>query len=150
MNLKYHTQIKFENSDNEFYVGLHERFEEGQLYAFSDKEKRIIHRMDVEGDRQTLYFKMEATPMNVKNVKPIVEGFSKLFLDKLNLLPKSERDIASKRYRHCLSCTLREGNTCNTKRSAPRMSDGAIQNGCGCNLAAKTKSMKSKCPLEKW
>lgn len=64
----------------------------------------------------------------------IVEGFK-------NLLFKNElvEPIALKRMEICATCPLRTDDRCDRTKG-----------GCGCLLAAKIRSLKSKCPKDKW
>lgn len=52
--------------------------------------------------------------------------------------------------RHCNSCTLKTGNSCDPNKYARNIKSGDITYGCGCNLLAKTRSVDVECPLSKW
>lgn len=76
--------------------------------------------------------------MDRKQVEEIKEGFTNLGKSLVGVqLEDNVAKIAEYRYGICLECPYRRplSNTCAK---------------CGCFLPAKTKSMKSKCPLNKW
>lgn len=82
--------------------------------------------------------------------KQILQGFTNLFLDKFDRLDTEVKEEALRRYNHCATCTLRKGNKCRTDKEGIHILTGEPKRGCGCNLAAKTKSPSSECPLGKW
>jgi hypothetical protein len=88
--------------------------------------------------------------MNFNQAGQIVDGFVNLAKDQIGLLDGEIKAIAEKRYRHCLSCTMRDNNSCSTSRSNENIETGEITFGCGCYLQAKILSPDSKCPLSKW
>lgn len=52
--------------------------------------------------------------------------------------------------RHCNTCTLKNGNSCDPRKMGLNIKTGKLAFGCGCNLETKTKSVKTECPLNKW
>ena len=65
----------------------------------------------------------------------IVEGYTNLTKKVISKPNSSIEEMSSKRYKICDMCEFNNGRIC-TK--------------CKCPLAAKTRSTKSKCPLNKW
>ena len=143
----FHTWVSTKIGDPGIYIGMKERLNKGDEYndsiVLSSVTKGLI------GEANTNQYILIKSSNEIKPVD-IVEGFSKLFLDSLNMLPKKQREDSEKRYRQCLSCTIRSGNTCSTERQGVNINTGSVNNGCGCNLAAKTKTKDFKCPLGKW
>jgi hypothetical protein len=88
--------------------------------------------------------------MKFNQVGQIVDGFTNLLKDQIGLLDEETKAIATKRYRHCLSCTMRDNNTCSTSRSNENINSGEVTSGCGCNLHASVLSPTKECPLGKW
>lgn len=64
----------------------------------------------------------------------IFQGFKNL------IFPNQEIEkLAEDRLKICMNCPVRSDNKCDKAKG-----------GCGCYLAAKARSPKSKCPLNKW
>lgn len=80
----------------------------------------------------------------------IAQGWAKVGLDELGLLPEESRLIAETRIRHCESCSIRTEMKCDTNKFGPNVQTGVVSKGCGCALKAKVLSTNSKCPLGKW
>lgn len=70
----------------------------------------------------------------MSSAKEIFEGWFNLILkdDKTESLSKYRLEI-------CFNCPIRTGNKCDKEKG-----------GCGCHLAAKTRSPSSKCPKGYW
>jgi len=45
---------------------------------------------------------------------------------------------------------MRSGHKCDPGKQGKNVKTGNMVNGCGCNIAAKTMSPGSSCPLGKW
>lgn len=96
----------------------------------------------------------------MSKIQEILNGWANVIRDELNTLPQEIKDLSSQRLTECDECPLRDGNTCSTKKKGLAVKDfvykGKLRekdqqySGCGCNLAAKTKSITSVCPLGKW
>ena len=86
----------------------------------------------------------------MSQLNEIKDGFVNLFRDKIDKLDPEIKRQAEIRFRHCRTCTLRSGNVCNKDATAQHIKTGKLEKGCGCNLAAKTKSPNSVCPIGKW
>jgi hypothetical protein len=84
------------------------------------------------------------------NVEHIITGWANVVKDKFNVLDPATKDMAGQRMQLCNMCYLRTGNTCDPKKGGMNLKTGKIEKGCGCNIAAKTLSPHSKCPLAKW
>ena len=84
------------------------------------------------------------------NVEHIITGWANVVKDKFNILDPETKDMAADRMQLCNMCYLRTGNTCDPKKGGMNLKTGQIEKGCGCNIAAKTLSPQSKCPLAKW
>lgn len=80
----------------------------------------------------------------------VIDGFSNLFLSELHLLPQKEQEAYAGRYERCINCSIRVGNVCDPNQSRPHAVTGEIVHGCGCNLAASTKSPRKSCPAGEW
>lgn len=78
--------------------------------------------------------------------KHIVEGHLNLVHNKDQIL----KDLATKRMRHCKSCVLFDGQSCNKHRFAENINTGDQVSGCGCTMLAKTAVYAASCPLNKW
>ncbi len=70
----------------------------------------------------------------MSQTKEILDGFYNL------IFPDNEvEEIAKKRLVICYECPIRTNNKCDKAKG-----------GCGCYLAAKTRSVNSSCPKNKW
>lgn len=95
-----------------------------------------------------------------KQILEILQGWGNHFKDEFNLLPKDIKNISEKRLLICNTCPLRVDNSCSSRKKGKVVktfiynqkirNQGELHKGCGCNLAAKTKSLLSDCPLGKW
>ena len=84
------------------------------------------------------------------NIEHIITGWANVVKDKFNVLDPATKDMAAERMQLCNMCYLRTGNTCDPSKGGMNLKTGKIEKGCGCNIAAKTLSPQSKCPLAKW
>jgi hypothetical protein len=84
------------------------------------------------------------------NVEHIITGWANVVKDKFNVLDPATKNMAADRMQLCNMCYLRTGNTCDPSKGGMNLKTGKIEKGCGCNIAAKTLSPQSKCPLAKW
>lgn len=84
------------------------------------------------------------------NVEHIITGWANVVKDKFNILDPATKNMAAERMQLCNMCYLRTGNTCDPSKGGMNLKTGKIEKGCGCNIAAKTLSPQSKCPLAKW
>jgi hypothetical protein len=84
------------------------------------------------------------------NIEHIITGWANVVKDKFNILDPATKDMAAERMQLCNMCYLRTGNTCDPSKGGMSLKTGKIEKGCGCNIAAKTLSPQSKCPLAKW
>lgn len=78
--------------------------------------------------------------------KQIIEGNMKRIKNDDQIL----KDLSTERLRHCKSCVLFDGNSCDRRRYAESLKDGVVVSGCGCNMAAKVLVYGAECPLSKW
>lgn len=88
--------------------------------------------------------------MNFKEVKNIVDGFTELAKDTVGLVDEETKEMAVKRFRHCVSCTVRTNSVCDQYKEGINIETGESTFGCGCILNAKTLAKDSECPLKKW
>jgi hypothetical protein len=80
----------------------------------------------------------------------ILQGWGRVILEKVAKLPQEVQETATKRMRHCLTCTMRVNNSCSPSKTGINVNTGKEHKGCGCNLSAKVLADNSKCPLGKW
>lgn len=84
------------------------------------------------------------------NIIHILEGWGNYALQQFDLLDSDTQKMASDRLVHCDDCHMRNGNSCDTQKFGYNLNTGQKTYGCGCNIAAKTLSKGSECPLGKW
>ena len=70
----------------------------------------------------------------MSQIKEIYQGFKNLVFQNEEI-----NKTAEERLKICFECPVREGKFCSK-----------LKGGCGCMLAAKTRSSGSKCPKDKW
>lgn len=80
----------------------------------------------------------------------IMDGFTNLFLDKLDQLRPEEQAVYAARYEHCISCPMRIGNACSKHQKQKRVGADCYVRGCGCQLSAMVKSPTKHCVMHKW
>jgi len=80
----------------------------------------------------------------------IIEGWGNVIKDQFNAVDPVTKAISQKRLVECNGCGLRQGNTCSPQIYGYHIITNERKNGCGCNIAAKTLSPSSRCPLGKW
>jgi hypothetical protein len=80
----------------------------------------------------------------------IADGYTNLFLENLNLLPPEVQAIYAFRFGECLRCPMRVGNACSKNQRHQRVGSDCTVRGCGCRLAAATKSPSKHCVMHKW
>ena len=74
--------------------------------------------------------------MALKKAKEIINGYTNLFRSVVGLTDEQEEELFAARQEVCNSCENRtKDNRCGL---------------CHCPLGAKTKSVISSCPIEKW
>ena len=83
-------------------------------------------------------------------IENILTGWANRVKDQFNLLDDATKKVAEERMSICDACDLRNNNTCDPKKTGTNVVTGAVTNGCGCNLSAKTLAPKASCPLAKW
>ena len=88
--------------------------------------------------------------IKITQVPLILEGWANRVKDEFNLLDPERKSLAEDRLLVCNSCKIRDGGSCSPKRYDVNVKTGKIEHGCGCNIAAKTLSPKSECPLGYW
>lgn len=80
----------------------------------------------------------------------VIDGFTNLFLSELHLLSPKEAEVYAARYERCVGCSIRVGHSCDPNQFRTHVLTGEMVHGCGCNLAAKTKSPDAECPAGEW
>jgi len=80
----------------------------------------------------------------------IIEGWANVVKDQFNAVDPVTKEVSKKRLLECNSCDIRNGNICSPNRWGINILTEQRVNGCGCNIAAKTLSPSSQCPLGKW
>lgn len=86
----------------------------------------------------------------MNKINEILEGWGNVIKDKFNMLDPDIKKLSTTRLYHCNKCPIRVKNSCSRQLSGISVKTKQIKHGCGCNIAAKTLSPSSKCPLEKW
>ena len=88
--------------------------------------------------------------IRISQIPLILEGWGNVVKDEFNILDPKIKQLASTRMLICDNCDIREENTCSTEIYGIHTKTGILANGCGCNIAAKTLSPNSECPLGYW
>jgi hypothetical protein len=93
-------------------------------------------------------------------ISEILNGWGNQIKDEFGILEPQIKKEAEKRLLICNTCPLRSKNSCSGSLKGKAVKNFVYQTqirekgveyyGCGCNLAAKTKSPLSDCPLGKW
>tara|TARA_B110000003_G_C16628538_1_gene525771 strand:+ start:828 stop:1088 length:261 start_codon:yes stop_codon:yes gene_type:complete len=86
----------------------------------------------------------------MSKLSEIIEGWGNLIKDQFNAVDPITKELSKKRLLECNVCSLRQGNMCSPYIFGYHIETNHRLNGCGCNIAAKTLSRSSKCPLGKW
>lgn len=86
----------------------------------------------------------------MSKITEIIEGWGNVIKDQFNAVDPVTKSISEKRLLKCNICDIRSGNTCSPNKWGINIITEKLVNGCGCNIAAKTLSPSSKCPLSKW
>lgn len=84
------------------------------------------------------------------NVKDIAQGWFRVALDQVGLLPEHVKQESERRLQICNACEFRVGNTCSKMKQGKNVITNEIVVGCGCNNKAKSMADKSVCPASKW
>lgn len=80
----------------------------------------------------------------------ILEGWGNILRSTFGLLDEESQRLSAERLYHCDTCDMRTHNTCDTAKYGYHIKTGKRVHGCGCNIAAKTLSRGSECPIGKW
>ena len=83
-------------------------------------------------------------------INEILTGWANVAKDKLGVLDTATRLEGIQRMMICDDCEMRDGNRCDPNRWGYHVKTKQPVRGCGCQLAAKTLSPESSCPLGKW
>lgn len=86
----------------------------------------------------------------MSKIVEIVEGWANVVKDQFNAVDPVTKEVSKKRLLVCNECDIRVGNTCSPQKWGINILTEQRVNGCGCNIAAKTLSPSSRCPLGKW
>lgn len=86
----------------------------------------------------------------MSKIVEIIEGWGNVIKDQFNAVDPVTKAVSQKRLLECEPCSLRQGNTCSPQIYGYHIITNERKNGCGCNIAAKTLSPSSQCPLGKW
>jgi hypothetical protein len=86
----------------------------------------------------------------MSQLREIIEGWANVVKDQFNAVDPVTKAVSKKRLELCDPCGLRQGNTCSPQIYGYHVITEERKNGCGCNIAAKTLSPSSQCPLGKW
>lgn len=80
----------------------------------------------------------------------IIEGWANVVKDQFDAVDPVTKAVSKKRLLECNVCDIRSGNVCSPSKWGIHVITEERKNGCGCNIAAKTLSPSSQCPLGKW
>jgi hypothetical protein len=86
----------------------------------------------------------------MSKISEILTGWGHLIKDRFDALDPEIKALSEDRLQACNVCNLRTGTICDPRRVEPHLVTGNLTKGCGCNIAAKSLSPGSKCPLGKW
>ena len=86
----------------------------------------------------------------MSQLREILEGWGNVIKDQFNAVDPVTKAVSKKRLELCDPCGLRQGNVCSPQIYGYHIITEERKNGCGCNIAAKTLSPSSQCPLGKW
>jgi len=86
----------------------------------------------------------------MKKLGQIIDGWSKLALDKVAGVDPLIRKMADERLQICGRCPIRSGNRCDPNKAGNHVETHAPTKGCGCILSAKALAATAECPLGKW
>lgn len=86
----------------------------------------------------------------MSKVVEIIEGWANVMKDQFNAVEPGTKALSKARLLECNECEIRQGNSCSPLIYSYHVKTGARTSGCGCNIAAKTLSPSSSCPLGKW
>lgn len=83
-------------------------------------------------------------------ISQIFTGWANYIKDKFDRLSPEIKQLSESRLKSCDACHMRSGHKCDPSKQGKNVKTGNMVNGCGCNIAAKTMSPGSSCPLGKW
>jgi len=83
-------------------------------------------------------------------ISQIFTGWANYVKDRFDALDPAVKELSEARLLHCDSCHMRTTHKCDPKKVGTHVKTGQQIHGCGCNIAAKTMSPGSSCPLGKW
>ena len=86
----------------------------------------------------------------MSQILEIIEGWGNVIKDQFNAVDPVTKAVSKKRLQLCDPCDIRQGNTCSPSIYGYHVITNERVNGCGCNIAAKTLSPSSQCPMGKW
>ena len=83
-------------------------------------------------------------------ISQIFTGWANYVKDRFDALDPTVKELSETRLKSCDACHMRSGQKCDPRKQGKNIKTGNTVNGCGCNIAAKTMSPGSSCPLGKW
>ena len=86
----------------------------------------------------------------MSKINEILSGWANLIKGNFGQLDNEVKKISEERLNICDSCDIRLGSICDPRKYGIHIKTGKLTRGCGCNIAAKTMSVNSKCPIGKW
>ena len=93
---------------------------------------------------------IETPTGETSQINQILSGWGNRIKDAFGVLDAETKELSRLRLLHCNSCYMRTSNTCDPRKSMTNNITGETVKGCGCNIAAKSMSPTSLCPLGKW
>jgi hypothetical protein len=83
-------------------------------------------------------------------ISQIFTGWANYVKDRFDALDPTIKELSEARLLHCDNCHMRTTHKCDPRKVGTHVKTGQQIHGCGCNIAAKTMSPGSSCPLGKW
>ena len=83
-------------------------------------------------------------------IQEIFSGWANYAKSSFDALDPEIKKISEMRLERCDKCRVREGKACSRNKNDIHILTGEVTSGCGCQIAQKSMSLSSSCPLGKW
>jgi hypothetical protein len=118
---------------------------EKRTQSYGDKKVEIAKKFNIPTPQPILTPEEQPSQIN-----QIFTGWANYIKDKFDSLDPEVKALSEKRLVHCDNCHMRTSHKCDPRKVGTHVETGQQIHGCGCNIAAKTMSPGSSCPLGKW